>query len=772
MAEDFNPNDIIWILTCAALVLMMQAGFTCLETGLVRAKNSINVAIKNVVDFCVASSIFWMFGFALMFGASAMGFLGTDNFFFDGGGKPALLAFFLFQLMFCGTATTIISGAVAERMRFIGYLAVSVLISSLIYPVIGHWMWGGIIEGTSAGFLNRQGFIDFAGSTVVHSTGGWVALAAILVIGPRLGRFKEGNRIHGHNLPLSVVGMFLLWFGWYGFNGGSLFQINEQIPLVLVNTTLAGVAGGVGALAACWVLVGRSDVPRVINGIIAGLVGITASADLMTPVAAIGIGGIAGIICVKATQLLERWRIDDAVGAVPAHVCAGVWGTLAVALFGNPETWGTGLGRWEQLGIQAAGAGACFAWAFGLGYGLLWIVNKWLPLRVNAQEEHIGLNVAEHGASTAIIDLLGEMEEQRHWGDFSKKVTCEPHTEVGQIAIEYNRVLETVNAETQQREQAIEAMRESKEEIRMIIDHALDAIVSVDNQGNITDWNPQATLIFGWSKDEVLGRPLAEKISPQYREEQDRGLKLFLASGQSPLLNKRIEISAIHRRGYEFPMELTIVPIPKGGSYIFNAFIRDITERKRAEEALQQETGFVQLLQQVAVAANEAGSVEEAFQTSLNLICAHTSWPVGHVYMRPDDLTEILEPTTLWYLENPSHHESFRKVTEQTRFPSGIGLPGRVLASESAAWIPDVTQDPNFPRAKLAKDIGVKGGFAFPVLVGDSVAAVLEFFSEHVEEPKDRLLEVMAIIGTQLGRVIERKKGEASLRRLALIPEQ
>jgi Amt family ammonium transporter len=207
---------------------MMQAGFICLETGLARAKNSINVAIKRVVDFCIASIIFWLFGYALMFGTSAWGVLGTDHFLFGESASPQDLAFFLFQLLFCATATTIISGGVAERMRFHAYLLVSVLISSVIYPVNGQWVWAAGGAGSPAGFLRSHGFLDFAGSTVVHSMGGWVSLAAILVVGPRLGRFNPANRIpiHGHNLPVAALGMFLMWFGWFGFNGGSTYEVN------------------------------------------------------------------------------------------------------------------------------------------------------------------------------------------------------------------------------------------------------------------------------------------------------------------------------------------------------------------------------------------------------------------------------------------------------------------------------------------------------------------------------------------------------------------
>ena len=614
----------------------MQAGFVCLESGLVRAKNSINVAIKNVVDFCLSSLMFWALGFGLMFGASWMGVFGTSGFFFDDTTNSWMIAFFLYQLVFCGTATTIVSGAVAERMKFSGYLMVSLIIATLIYPVIGHWVWGNT-EGT--GWLKEWGFIDFAGSTVVHSTGGWMALAAILVIGPRLGRFhSEHGPIHGHNIPLAALGTFLLWFGWYGFNGGSVFRETGQAPLVFLNTTLASVAGGAAALALTWKWFGRPIVQMVLSGILAGLVGITASANVVSPSAAIGIGVAAGILGVGASRLLERWRIDDVIDAVPVHAVAGVWGTMAVAIFGDPESWNTGLSRWEQAGVQLVGAGSCFLWAFGIGGGSLWLVNYWFPLRVTQEDERMGLNMAEHGASTALLDLVGEMDAQRQRGDFSTPVAIEPHTEIGQIGEEYNRVLETVNSEKQQ--------------------------------------------------------------------------------------------------------------------------------RKTALQSLEVETGFVRLLQDVAIAANESSSMEQALQQILDCVCQFSKWPVGHVYLRPEDMTEILNSTKIWHVEDPHKFDTFRQVTEKTPFPSGVGLPGRVLASGSPAWIPDVTQDANFPRSKMAQDIGVKGAFAFPVLVGESVMAVLEFYSERVEEPNEPMLDVMAAIGTQIGRVIERKKGEERFRNI------
>ncbi len=460
MSLTTNLADIVWVLLCTALVLLMQAGFCCLESGLVRSKNSINVAVKNFADLCVSSAIFWMFGFAIMFGVDYERLLGTTGLFFNEIDNAGLTTFFLFQLVFCGTATTIISGAVSERMKFAGYLIVAAMVSGAIYPFFGHWAWGGLETGSAHGWLRAAGFIDFAGSTVVHSIGGWAALAAIIVIGPRIGRFDPTKPpIRGHNLPMATLGVFLLWFGWFGFNGGSTFAVTEKIPLIFVNTFMAGAFGGLATLAICWKTLGRADIGVIMNGSLAGLVGITASADIVTPVAAVAIGAIAGGISLGATLLLAKLKIDDAIGAVPVHCAAGIWGTLAVALFAEPSAWGTGLSRWDQLVIQATGVGTAFVWGFGVSYVILRLVDRLFPLRISAESEEVGLNVSEHCATNELTELLGRMEEQRRHNDFSSKVPVEPHTEIGQVATEYNRVLDRVNSESAKREVAVQKLR-------------------------------------------------------------------------------------------------------------------------------------------------------------------------------------------------------------------------------------------------------------------------------------------------------------------------
>ncbi len=473
---DIPAVDVLWILLSASLVFLMQAGFLCLETGVTRQKNNINVAVKNLTDLGISIILFWAFGFAIMFGQSWAGFLGHTSFLTDFSQTTVwAVAFFLFQMMFCGTTVTILSGAVAERMRFDGYIVLAMLVSGIIYPVFGHWVWNGLDVGGAFGWLGQLGFVDFAGSTVVHSVGGWVALATLLILGPRTGRFAEDGtpqKIQGANLSIAVLGVILLWFGWFGFNGGSTLAMNDQVPYILANTMLAGGAGLVGALLIGWYRRGRADVDLALNGSIAGLVAITANAHAVSSPSAVLIGLIGGMIMLLVEELLLRWQIDDAVGAIPVHLGAGVWGTLAVALFGQAEMVGTGLGFWAQLGVQCLGIIVCGGWAFGTTYLLLQIINRWLPLRVSVEAEKVGLNVSEHGATTPLIDLFQVMDAQSRTGDLSLRVPVEPFTEVGQIAERYNNIITSLEQMTS-RTQNLERLNRLKDEFLANTSHEL-----------------------------------------------------------------------------------------------------------------------------------------------------------------------------------------------------------------------------------------------------------------------------------------------------------
>ncbi len=474
--------DIFWVLICAGLVFLMQAGFTCLESGLTRSKNSINVAIKNLTDFGISTILFWAFGFALMFGTSAIGWIGSEGFFLSLDEGSWSNTFFLFEIMFCATAVTIVSGATAERLRFKSYIIVSIILAGLIYPIFGHWVWNGIQVGTSSGWLGMMGFVDFAGSTVVHSVGGWVALAALLVIGPRKGRFPPVGahmKIHGSNLPLSVLGVLLLWIGWFGFNGGSTLALNEQVAGIITNTFLAGASGTMVTLTVGWIIKKQADAELVIFGSLAGLVAITASAHAVSTVNALAIGAIGGIVMLGVNYLLEYLHIDDAVGAVPVHLGAGIWGTLAVAIFGRAELLNTGLNRGEQLLIQAIGIGVCLLWTFGTCYPLFLLINRFLPLRVTKEDERIGLNVSEHGATTELLDMFRTMDSQARTGDLSLRVPVEPFTEVGQIAEHYNWVMDALQKEAARTESSLKEKEMLLREIHHRVKNNLQVISSL-----------------------------------------------------------------------------------------------------------------------------------------------------------------------------------------------------------------------------------------------------------------------------------------------------
>ena len=439
--------DMLWVLVAACLVFTMQPGFAALESGLTRSKNTINVAIKNLADTGIAIFVFWLFGYALMFGKTYHGILGETGVLPPLNESAWLATFFLFQVVFCNTSATIVSGAVAERMRFSGYMIETVMISGLIYPVFGHWVWNGAFSNEKLGWLGQLGFVDFAGSSVVHSVGGWVSLAAIMIIGPRKGRFPSGEasrKIHGHDIPMSVLGVFLLWLGWFGFNGGSTLAMNEQVPRIIVNTLLAGATGMLTALAIGWRWKGYPDVSFLINGSLAGLVAITASCHAVDALSAVIIGSLGSLAMLLLEFVLESLQIDDAVGAIPVHLGAGIVGTLSVALFGQPELLKTGLSFMGQLRAQGVGVIVCGLWAFLASYLILSLINRIFPLRISPESEKIGMNVAEHRAPTELIDLLETMSQHEKQGNLSLRASVEPFTEVGQIATLYNRVVNTL----------------------------------------------------------------------------------------------------------------------------------------------------------------------------------------------------------------------------------------------------------------------------------------------------------------------------------------
>tara|TARA_B110000881_G_scaffold62922_1_gene54470 strand:+ start:1650 stop:3905 length:2256 start_codon:yes stop_codon:yes gene_type:complete len=477
--------DLLWMLICAILVFMMQAGFMCLESGIIRNKNNINVALKNISDFGISIVCYWTVGYGFMFGVSKSGFIGFDDFFFDPSGTitsgPAM-TFFIFQSMFCATAASIISGSVAERLKFNSYLVITAIVGTILYPVVGHWAWansddmfGG--DGTT-GWLYNLGFMDFAGSTIVHSTGGWIGLSIILIIGPRSGRFIEGKvrKFTPSNLPLSVLGVLLLGFGWHGFNGGSNLILDEAVPGILLNTFLAAAAG----IVACLLFWGAQDTTApagdLINGILAGLVAVTASANVITPLGSVIIGAGGGLVALYVTRLLERFELDDPVGAIPVHLAAGIFGTLALPFFAGEEylignqnlTDYTGNLRVNQFIAQLIGIISVGLYTFFGSYILLNIINNYNPLRVSKEDEDIGLNIAEHDSGSDQIDLLNMMQYQKDTGDLSVRGPEDIFTEAGQIGYHYNILMDSL-------EESDKIMRKQKDNLKIAMENAQTA---------------------------------------------------------------------------------------------------------------------------------------------------------------------------------------------------------------------------------------------------------------------------------------------------------
>ncbi len=389
----------VWVLLAAMLVFIMQAGFAMVEAGFARTKNIANILMKNLLDFSVGSLLFWIFGFGVMFGSGK--FIGNLDFFGKGAwsGEIPFEAFFIFQTMFCATAATIVSGAVAERTKFTAYLIYAAIIFGVIYPISGHWTWGN-------GWLADLGFHDFAGSTVVHSVGGWIALVGAWVVGPRIGKYKNGKiyAIPGHNLTIAALGVFILWFGWFGFNPGSQLgaaSVTDRLAIshTFVTTNLAAAAGGVTALIIAWIKYGKPTLSLSLNGVLAGLVGITAGCDCVSTFGAAAIGIICGATMLFAVEFFDlKAKIDDPVGAISVHGVCGTLGTILTGLFATES----GLfytGDFTFLGIQALGALTTMAWALATAFIVFKVIDKTMGMRVNRRIEEEGLDIYEHGES-------------------------------------------------------------------------------------------------------------------------------------------------------------------------------------------------------------------------------------------------------------------------------------------------------------------------------------------------------------------------------------
>ncbi|MEO1290158.1 MAG: ammonium transporter, partial [Chloroflexota bacterium] len=570
-----------------------------METGLTRSKNNINVALKNLVDFGLTTILFWMFGFALMFGATSGGYVGTSQFFPNFTAENIDTAVFLiFQVMFCGTAVTILSGAIAERLRFSAYIVLTLMVSGLIYPVFGHWAWHGIDQGVFTGWLGQMGFRDFAGSTVVHSVGGWASLAILLIIGPRKGRFQADgtpNQITGANLPLAALGVLLLWMGWFGFNGGSTLVWDETVISIIVNTLFAGAAGMVSASIMNYVLQRQVEVHAVMNGILAGLVAITAGAHAVTTLDAVIIGFVGGVIMLLIDGLLLRLKIDDAVGAIPVHLGAGIFGTLAVGIWGNPTIIASDpdlFNRLNFIGVQSLGIVVAGAWTFGITYIAFRFFDTIMPLRVSEEAEEVGLNISEHGARNELYSLIETIDVQTQTGDLSIRAEIEPFTQVGVIAERYNRMLDML-------ENAVSRTDS-------IVQTAMDSIITFsDDVFRIDTINPATVAVFGYESDALVGEPITRLLLP-WSTMHRQGVSPDTSSFQSTIAdmlqsNEYRELVGQRADGTPFSLEMQVAVVETTSEHFYTATLRDITERKESELRIQRsEIYFRQLIEKAS----------------------------------------------------------------------------------------------------------------------------------------------------------------------------
>jgi ammonium transporter, Amt family len=415
----FTLNS-VWLMLGAILVIFMQGGFILLEAGSTRMKNAGHIAGKTIFTFGIASIMFWAVGYGFIFGDNGNFFVGLTDFFYSGyeieGMSYSTAAFFMFQLAFAGISLTIAFGGFAERGKLSAYVIFAVLFSAFIYPVVAHWIWGG-------GWLAEHGKQDFAGSTVVHLTGAMAAFAATILLKPRMGKFNKNgsaNNIFGHNQVFTALGVLVLWIGWFGFNAGSTFVVDDGFfGFVALNTNVAAGAGAVSALIISWIVLGKSDIPTMLNGALAGLVAITASCAFVETWAAVVIGLVAGVLVFYSMKLVEKLKVDDPIFALSVHGAAGVWGTLSTGLFATPELATVGLpglfygGGFTQLGVQAMGVAVSGAFAFVVSFVILYVMKKVMGgLRVSEEEEIIGLDVSEHG-SYGYPEAFMAREEQK-----------------------------------------------------------------------------------------------------------------------------------------------------------------------------------------------------------------------------------------------------------------------------------------------------------------------------------------------------------------------
>lgn len=577
--------DQTWILVAAGLVMLMQVGFLLLEAGMVRSKNSINVAQKNLLDFVFGVVAFAAVGFMIAFGRSDGFILGRQSdFYFLNKADSWQSAFFVFQMMFCGTAATIVSGAVAERMKLSAYVFGSMLMSGLIYPVFVHWAWGTVLFPNPSSFLARIGFVDFAGSTVVHATGGWVALAACLVIGPRIGKFNaDGScvRIAGHSPVLSTTGALLLFIGWIGFNGGSTLAASDGVAPIIMNTVLAGAMGTcVGYVIGFFQ--DRVILPEKSNaGMLGGLVAVTAGCHLLDPAGALMTGAIGGAVAILGNAFIEkRLKIDDAVGAIGVHAFAGVAGTLLLPLLAPVDLLPAG-GRLAQLQIQAVGVGVNFYWSFGMGYLFFRLLDRLMRVRVSPVDEDSGLNVAEHATRLGVghvEDAMGELLDGR--GDLKKRLAVENGDEAEKLTRLFNRLMDKVEDEQRSRGELVKLRRDHEEAERVAaLANATFEAIMIHRDGIVIDGNEQLSHLVGVPLPELLGRSIFDFLGD--------GDQIRIAD--MVMLNDDVSHEVVVRRpdGQRIPVQGRGRDIIYRGEPARVGCLVDLRERKEAENRIR-----------------------------------------------------------------------------------------------------------------------------------------------------------------------------------------
>jgi|GEM_PF-453346 len=577
--------DYVWTLVAAGLVLLMQIGFLLLEAGMVRSKNSINVAEKNLLDLAFSVVVFAAFGFMFAFGQSAFGVAGFEtSHLLLANADNWVLAFFTFQVMFCGTAATIVSGAVAERMKLQAYVLGSVFIAGIIYPVFVHWSWGAALRPNAGAFLGNLGFVDFAGSTVVHSTGGWVALAACMVLGPRLGRFRaDGSavRIHGHNPVLATAGAMLLFVGWLGFNGGSTVAATTDIAPIIANTVLAACVGAsIGYVLGRW-QDGVVLPEKTACGMIGGLVGVTAGCAVLTPAGAIAIGAIGAVVGIWGNGLLEkRFKVDDAVGAIGVHAFSGVAGTLGLAVLAPAGNLPAG-DNFTQFGIQSLGVVINFAWSFGTGYIFFKLLDTLMRIRVSPMEEEQGLNIAEHGARLGI----GHVEEAFSglaYGqmDLSTRLPVEPGDEAERLTRIFNSLMESLEKDELKRSATIEEDRKAKEAERMsALANATFEAICISSHGRIIDGNDAFGRLLGCSIEDLKGRSLKDFVEAKDWER--------VSSHKGGDFGAPYEGTIRDINGHRIPIEVRAREITYRDAPARISALIDLRERKQAEAQIR-----------------------------------------------------------------------------------------------------------------------------------------------------------------------------------------